>query len=136
MSASAAKLGSGPRSQSRRAARRAQAEAAIVPIRLYGLRRGTVTLLTLASALFGMFIIAPFLWLFVNATKTQSNVYESFGFWFARPFVLWHNLSTLFQNVSGAGVYMQWLGNTVLYALVGGAGSTVLCALAGYGFAR
>jgi multiple sugar transport system permease protein len=124
------------RASERRRIRRADALAANVPVRLYGVRRGTVILLTLCSVLFALFILAPLVWIMVNATKTQPNVYESFGFWFARPFVLFHNLSMLFENVSGAGIYVQWLGNTVLYAVLGGVGATVLSALAGYGFAR
>jgi len=108
----------------------------IVPIELYGLRRGTVTLVTVVAVLFALFILAPLVWLLINATKTQANVYQSFGFWFAGPFRLFDNLSTLFKNVSGVGVYAKWLANTVIYALVGGVGATVLSALAGYGFAR
>ena len=130
------------RAQRRRAAaarRRKRREAEVanaVPIRLYGLRPGTVTALTLCAALFALFILAPLAWLLVNATKTQANVYGTFGFWFARPFVLFHNLSLLTQSMSGTGVYLQWMGNTALYAVIGAGGATVLCALAGYGFAR
>jgi multiple sugar transport system permease protein len=42
----------------------------------------------------------------------------------------------LFKNVDGDGTYIQWFGNTVLYAVLGGGGATVLSVLAGYGFAR
>lgn len=108
----------------------------IVPVHLYGLRRGTVTIVTAVAVLFALFIMAPLVWLLINATKTQANVYQSFGFWFAGPFRLFENLSTLFKNVSGVGVYAKWLANTVIYALVGGVGATALSALAGYGFAR
>ncbi|MCU1493172.1 MAG: binding-protein-dependent transport system inner rane component [Acidimicrobiaceae bacterium] len=120
----------------RRRARREADLAAVVPMRLYGLRRGTVTLLTGCAVLFALFILAPLVWIVVNATKTQANVYGTFGFWFARPFVLFHNLGLLMKSLSGSGVYLQWMGNTVLYAVLGGAGATVLCSLAGYGFAR
>src|SRR5581483_407616 len=108
----------------------------IVPVELYGLRRGTVTVVTGVAVLFALFILAPLVWLLINATKTQANVYQSFGFWFSGPFRLFDNLSTLFKNVSGVGVYAKWLANTVIYALVGGVGATALSALAGYGFAR
>ncbi|MCL2464002.1 MAG: carbohydrate ABC transporter permease, partial [Micrococcales bacterium] len=37
---------------------------------------------------------------------------------------------------SGAGAFLTWLRNTLLYAVVGAAGATALSALAGYGFAR
>ncbi|HWG24157.1 carbohydrate ABC transporter permease [Actinospica sp.] len=107
-----------------------------VPVRLYGLRRGTTTLMTLVSALFAVFILAPLGWLLISSTKTQAEIYNSSGFWFAGPFRLFQNLSALGRNVSGAGVYLNWLENTLLYALLGGIGSTALSALAGYGFAR
>jgi multiple sugar transport system permease protein len=107
-----------------------------VPVRLYGLRRGTSTLLTLVSAVFAVFILAPLLWLLIASTKTQTEVYYSSGFWFAGPFRLFQNLSALGRDISGAGVYLQWLKNTLLYAGLGAIGSTVLSAMAGYGFAR
>lgn len=120
----------------RRRQRRRRVSDDEIPIALYGLKRGTVTLLTLACAAFALFTLIPIAWIMINSTKTQANIFESFGFWFQRPFVLFHNFSMLFQNVDGYGIYFQWFGNTVLYALIGGGGATVLSALAGYGFAR
>jgi multiple sugar transport system permease protein len=122
------------KSQQERAAARGPADT--VPIHLYGLRRGTVTVLTLISGAFAVFILAPVVWLVINATKTQANVYGTPGFWFARPFHLFQNLAALGRNVSGAGIYLQWLGNTLLYAGSAAVGATVLSAMAGYGFAR
>jgi multiple sugar transport system permease protein len=86
--------------------------------------------------LFAIFTLIPIAWLLINSTKTQANIFESFGFWFASPFVFGKNFALLFQNVDGYGVYFRWFGNTVLYAVVGGGGATALAALAGYGFAR
>jgi multiple sugar transport system permease protein len=120
--------------QPRRA--RDQARREEIPVRLYGLRRGTVTCLTLCCALFAVFTLVPIVWLAINSTKTQANLFETFGFWFARPFELFHNFSLLFQNVDGYGTYIQWMGNTALYAVLGGGGATALSAFAGYGFAR
>jgi len=117
-------------------ARRVRTTDEVVPVQLYGLRRGTTTILTIVAALFALFILAPLVWLVINATKTQANVYQSFGFWFAGPFRLFDNLSALFKDASGAGVYAKWLENTAVYALIGGIGATALSALAGYGFAR
>lgn len=107
-----------------------------IPIQLYGLRRGTVTVLTVICALFAVFTLIPIAWILINSTKTQANIFQSFGFWFARPFVFFHTFSLLFQDVDGNGVYVRWFGNTVLYAVLGGGGATALSALAGYGFAR
>jgi multiple sugar transport system permease protein len=107
-----------------------------IPIEYYGLRRGTVTAVTALCVLFAIFTLIPIAWLVINSTKTQANIFESFGFWFASPFVFGRNFVLLFQNVDGYGVYFRWFGNTVLYAVVGGGGATALAALAGYGFAR
>lgn len=107
-----------------------------IPIEFYGLRRGTVTAVTTFCVLFAIFTLIPIVWLVINSTKTQANIFETFGFWFASPFVFGRNFGLLFQNVDGYGIYFQWFGNTVLYAVVGGGGATALAALAGYGFAR
>lgn len=107
-----------------------------IPIEFYGLRRGTVSVVTTVCVLFAIFTLIPIVWLIINSTKTQANIFETFGFWFASPFVFGRNFGLLFQNVDGYGIYFQWFGNTVLYAVVGGGGATALAALAGYGFAR
>jgi multiple sugar transport system permease protein len=122
------------RRQARRQ-RREEAERGTLPLRVYGLRRGTVPLITALCALFAVFTLAPIVWIVINSTKTQANIFYSFGFWFAKPFALGSNLSLLFHNVDGYGTYIQWLGNTALYAVVGGLGATVFATFAGYGFA-
>ena len=120
----------------RRASRPPEPVDDSIPVSYYGLRRGTVTAVTVLCVLFAVFTLIPIAWIAINATKTQANIFETFGFWFARPFVLERNFSLLFQNVDGLGVYFQWFANTAVYALVGGGGATALAALAGYGFAR
>jgi multiple sugar transport system permease protein len=117
--------------------RRTKASAVdLVPARLYGLRKSATVVLTIISSLFAVFVLAPLVWLLINATKDQADVYGSFGFWFAGPFRLFQNLAGLGQDISGAGIFVNWLGNTLLYAVVGAIGATILSALAGYGFAR
>ena len=125
--------------ESRRQRRRREKIAARddeIPIKLYGLRRGTVTLLTGLAFLFAVFTLVPVAWIVVNSTKTQANIFETFGFWFARPFQFFHTFGLLFQNVDGYGTFIQWFGNTALYAALGGGGATILSVLAGYGLAR
>ncbi len=123
----------GPRSQAEPTPPRRSDQ---IPVERYGLRRGTTTVMTLISAAFAVFILAPLVWLLISATKTQANVYGTPGFWFARPFRLLANLASLGHDVSGAGIYLQWLDNTLLYAGAGAIGATVASALAGYGFSR
>ncbi len=136
---SAAASGEAGRLESRRQRRRRERleeRESVIPVELYGLRRGTVTLLTTLAFAFAIFTLVPIAWIVINSTKTQANIFETFGFWFARPFSFFHNFSLLFQNVDGYGTYIQWFGNTALYAVLGGVGATVLSAFAGYGFAR
>jgi multiple sugar transport system permease protein len=123
------------RRERRKRARLAEQESTI-SAELYGLPRGTVTLLTVLAFVFAIFTLVPIAWIAINSTKTQANVFETFGFWFARPFSFFRNFSLLFQNVDGYGTYIQWFGNTALYAVLGGGGATALAAFAGYGFAR
>jgi multiple sugar transport system permease protein len=117
--------------------RRAKRQATeLVPAHLYGLRRGTTPVLTVVCVLFAIFVLAPLVWLLINATKNQAYVYGSFGFWFAGPFRLFQNIAALGQDISGAGIFVDWLRNTLVYAVLGAVGATILSALAGYGFAR
>jgi multiple sugar transport system permease protein len=100
----------------------------------YRRRRRSVTL-TLATALVAIYSLVPLAWLLINATKTQEGLYSSFGLWFADgKFALWDNIrQTLTYD---DGVFVRWLGNTVLYVVVGAGGATVLATLAGYGLAK
>jgi multiple sugar transport system permease protein len=107
-----------------------------IPVELYGLPRGTVGLLTTLAFLFALFTLIPIAWILINSTKTQANIFETFGFWFASPFEFFHTFGLLFQNVDGYGTYIRWFGNTALYAALGGGGATILSAFAGYGLAR
>ena len=125
--------------ESRRQRRRRERLAARdseIPVELYGLPRGTITLLTVLAFLFALFTLIPIAWILINSTKTQANIFETFGFWFASPFQFFHTFGLLFQNVDGYGTFIQWFGNTALYAVLGGGGATVLAAFAGYGLAR
>jgi multiple sugar transport system permease protein len=100
----------------------------------YRRRRRSVTL-TLATTLVAIYSLVPLAWLLINATKTQEGLYSSFGLWFADgKFALWDNIrETLTYD---DGVFVRWLGNTVLYVVVGAGGATVLATLAGYGLAK
>jgi multiple sugar transport system permease protein len=128
-----------PRAETRRERKRRERleeQDAAIPVELYGLRRGTITLLTTCCVLFAIFTLIPIVWIVINSTKTQANIFQSFGFWFARPFEFFHTFANLFRDVDGDGTYSHWFYNTVLYSVVSGVGATVLAALGGYGFAR
>lgn len=96
-----------------------------------GPRLGTHALLLLMVVYF----ILPFWWLIVASSKSAVHLFDgkSSPLWFAQSFDLIGNLNSLFSYSNG--LYLQWLGNSFLYAIVGGVGVTVISALAGYGFA-
>lgn len=80
------------------------------------------------------YFFLPLFWLVVSATKTNSQLFSSFGLWFAHGFSLPANLRAVFTQDDG--VFLRWLLNTVLYAGVSAVGATVLAACAGYAISR
>lgn len=91
-------------------------------------------LLLIVMALYALYTLVPLAWLVINSTKTQAGLFSSFGLWFSGDFAFWDNLvSTLtYQD----GIFLRWLGNTLLYVVLGAGGATLLATLAGYGLAK
>jgi multiple sugar transport system permease protein len=97
-------------------------------------RKGSL-LLTVLISIFSIYSLVPLLWLLINATKTQDGLFTSFGLWFDDGhFALWDNIKTTFTY--GDGQFLRWLGNTLLYVVVGAGGATLLATIAGYGLAK
>ncbi|MEL7978012.1 carbohydrate ABC transporter permease [Isoptericola sp. F-RaC21] len=91
-------------------------------------------LLTVLTALVLVYSLVPLAWLLINATKTQEDLFSSFGLWFGGSFSLWDNVvATLTYD---DGVFVRWFGNTVLYVVVGAGGATFLAILGGYALAK
>ena len=80
-----------------------------------------------------VYMLLPVFWLIVSATKSQGDLVDSFGLWFA-DFHLFDNLRALFAKQDG--VYLPWLLNSLLYAGAGAAVGTLLSAMAGYALAK
>ena len=83
-----------------------------------------------------IYFLLPMWWLVVASTKSNRGLFSGTAgpLWFDQEFNLVDNFLELFSQSSG--IYWQWLGNSLLYAAVGGWGATVLAVLAGYGFAK
>ena len=83
-----------------------------------------------------LYFVLPLWFLIVSSTKNGSGLFSSpnGALWFGDGFHLFDNLSTLFTY--NDGIYLRWLRNSLLYALGGGIGATVLAVLAGYAFAK
>jgi multiple sugar transport system permease protein len=91
-------------------------------------------LLTVLTAVVGVYSLIPLVWLFVNASKTQADLFDSFGLWFSGDFALFSNIADTLTYDDG--IFLRWLGNTLLYVVVGAGGATALAVLGGYGLAK
>ncbi len=90
--------------------------------------------LTIVMGLFLLYSLVPLAWLVINATKTQPDLLDSFGLWFADDFALFRNVHEVLTY--NHGIFVRWFANTLLYVVVGAGGATVLATLAGYGLAK
>ena len=83
---------------------------------------------------FTIYFLVPFFWLIFSSTKNIGDLFNTFGFWFSSNFNLWSNLQTLFTY--DGSIYLQWLGNSFIYAGVGAAFGTLFASMAGYAMAK
>jgi multiple sugar transport system permease protein len=106
-----------------------------VPIKPIPRKRRRSVVLTALTALMLIYSLIPLVWLLINATKSQAGLFGSFGLWFdGGHFALFANIreTLTYQD----GVFLRWLGNTLLYVVVGAGGATFLAVLAGFGLAK
>ncbi|MBE1501694.1 multiple sugar transport system permease protein [Amycolatopsis lexingtonensis] len=90
--------------------------------------------LTAVMALYLLYTLVPLAWLVINATKTQAALFSTSGLSFGGPFALFDNIAQTFTYNNG--IFFRWLGNTLLYVVVGAGGATILATAAGYGLAK
>jgi multiple sugar transport system permease protein len=83
-----------------------------------------------------IYFVLPLWWLIVASTKTTAGLFNGSAgaLWFDSEFNLFENIAGLATYNNGE--YFRWIGNSALYAFVGGGGATVLAVLAGYGLAK
>ncbi|SDU23751.1 carbohydrate ABC transporter permease [Jiangella alkaliphila] len=96
-------------------------------------RRRSPVLTVVCWALLAYFLL-PLVWLLVNATKTNADLFSTFGLRFGTEFALFDNLRALatYQD----GIFFRWFANTVLYAVVGAGGAALVAAMGGYALAK
>lgn len=80
-----------------------------------------------------VYCLTPLYWLILAATKDNTDLFASFGLWFAH-INLWQNLVDTFTH--DGGTYPRWLVNSVLYACVGGFFSMLISIMSGYALAK
>ena len=95
-----------------------------------GQRSNVLTIALLACA---AYFLLPLAWLVIASTKSNSDLFSTFGLWFAH-FNLVGNLRDVFTFQGG--IYISWLRNTIFYAVTSGVGAAALATAAGYAFAK
>jgi multiple sugar transport system permease protein len=90
--------------------------------------------LTAVMALYLVYTLVPLVWLVINASKTQPALFSTSGLSFGGSFALFDNIGQTFSYNNG--IFFRWLGNTLLYVVVGAGGATILATAAGYGLAK
>ncbi|MEU5592896.1 carbohydrate ABC transporter permease [Streptomyces sp. NPDC020298] len=95
-------------------------------------RRSTPLTIAMLAAL--AYFLLPLCWLVIASTKSTQDLFNSFGLWFSHTPQLLTNIRQTFTQDDG--VFVHWLLNTVLYAVVSAVGAALLAAAGGYGFAK
>jgi multiple sugar transport system permease protein len=95
---------------------------------------GRSKVLTTVAALYLGYTLLPLVWLVINATKSQAALFATPGLWFGGPFALFTNVAETLTYDDG--IFLRWLGNTLLYVVAGAGGATLLATAAGYGLAK
>lgn len=76
-----------------------------------------------------VYFLMPLWWVIVSATKSNSSLQNSNGFWFDAPQLLENVQRTLSYD---GGLFTRWLGNSLLYSGVAALLGTALAVAAGY----
>lgn len=88
--------------------------------------------LTAVLVLFLIYSLMPVVYLVISATKSNNELFTTFGFWFGDNFALWQNLEDLLSH--GNGIYSTWFLNSFLYSTSIAFGGALLSTLAAYAF--
>ncbi|MBA2273533.1 MAG: carbohydrate ABC transporter permease [Actinobacteria bacterium] len=97
-------------------------------------RNSSRNIATLVMLLFLVYFFLPLFWLVVSSTKTNSQLFSSFGLWVASTINIVENVRDVFAYDDG--VYLTWLLNTAQYAVISAVGAAFLATLSGYAFAK
>ncbi|NQD41862.1 carbohydrate ABC transporter permease [Glutamicibacter halophytocola] len=91
-------------------------------------------LLTIVTGIVLVYSLIPLIWLLINSTKSQGDLFSTFGLWFGSEFNFFENLARALSYDDG--IFLRWLGNTLLYVAAGAGGATLLAVLGGYALAK
>lgn len=97
-------------------------------------RAGAGTVLGYGVLIVGLiYFVTPLVWVVLASTKTNADLFSTFGFGPGRSFNLFENIGALLERDNGA--FVGWMRNTIVYATVAAIASTLISTLAGYAFA-
>jgi multiple sugar transport system permease protein len=96
-------------------------------------RRDTV-LVTAVLIAAAVYFLLPMVWVLLASTKSNADLFGSFGLWIGDSPQLFQNLGKLFT--ADGGIYSRWLLNSVIYSGVGALVAMLLAAAAGYALAK
>ncbi len=81
-----------------------------------------------------IYTVLPLFYVLVGASKSNNDLFTTFGLWFAGDFHLFKNIAAVFSHQGG--IFSRWLLNTILYATVAGLGAALFSTMAGYALAK
>ena len=87
-------------------------------------------IMTALLAVMACYFLFPIVWLLISSTKDQQALLTTGVLALAKPFSLFHNISTL--STFRGGQYWRWYANTVVYAGVISVVSCLFAAMIGY----
>jgi multiple sugar transport system permease protein len=91
-------------------------------------------LLTGVLSIIWLYTMLPIFYVLVGASKSNNDLFTTFGLWFAGDFRLFDNIAAVFSYQDG--IFSRWLLNTVVYATVAGLGAALFSTMAGYALAK
>lgn len=89
-----------------------------------------VVLMILALA----FFLLPLYWVIVGSTKSDNQLFSTYGLSIVFPMHIGENLHRLFT--AQGGIFPRWILNSVIYGVAVGFGATLVSAMTGYAFAK
>jgi multiple sugar transport system permease protein len=96
-------------------------------------KKPTSWLLTVVMLICAGYFLFPLFWLVVASTKSNADLFSTFGLWFAELNLI-ENVRTVFTVQDG--VFSRWLLNSFIYSVVSAVGAAFLATAAGYAFAK
>lgn len=101
-----------------------------------------ITVIVMIIAL--MYFIFPIYWVIIAATKSNQEISNTFGLWFASHDAttespsLWAAIVDNYHALMGwtKGMLWRWIGNSLIYSTISAAVGTIVAVMAGYALAK